>query len=494
MIFPARAFYHPSELMEIPVSGRFQATIWHLADKVAAIEGEDVLRWMPPAIAHRGYRVRIQTESGEQWTAFDVLNRWTDMPRYGYLFDFSPERTSFNLDWLLAHHVNGLQFYDWQYRHDTLLPPAVHYEDPLGRKLSLDTVRALIDAAHTRGMAAMPYTAVYAASPAFAAAHPGWGLYDAASTLYDFADGFLKIMNPASLWREHFVRQCQNALAALPFDGIHVDQYGEPRAGFDVQGQPVDLPQAIAGTLEALHTAIPQGAALVFNLVHNWPLETIRKSPVDFLYCELWPPHIRLGDLAEMTTLNWASSDGCPPVVAAYVNPIHEHTVKLVQSVIAASGGYHIAHGEDGLYLSDPYFPKSERPSSALACHLKRIADFAVAYEELLAFAQPASASAVVEDDLWLIARSAPNRLVLNLLNAAPQMCWNEPLQPLPVQKDVPVITAVEQPVAGVWWASPDTDAPPQPLDFRNENGSLHFALPRVETWSLVAIEFAERL
>lgn len=493
MISPARAFYRPGEPVEIPVSGRFQATIWHLADQVAAIEGEGALRWMPPAISHRGYRVRIQAESGEQWTAFDVLNHWTDMPRYGYLFDFSPERTNYNLDWLLAHHINGLQFYDWQYRHDTLLPPNPVYEDPLGRKGSLDTVRALIDAAHKRSMAAMPYTAVYAASPTFADAHPEWGLYDTASTLYDFADGFLKIMNPASPWREHFAQECRNVLAALSFDGIHVDQYGQPRAGFDAQGQPVDLAEAIAGTLGALHEAVGGDAALVFNLVHNWPLEAICKTSVDFLYCELWPPQITLGDLAATTTLNWSSSDGRPSVVAVYVNPIKEHNVKLVQSVIAASGGCHIAHGEDGLYLSDPYFPRSERPSPALAAYVKRIADFAVAYEELLALAQPVTLNAAVEDDLWLIPRSTPDCLVLNVLNAAPQMCWNEPLQPRPTRKEVTVAIAVERHVDRVWWVSPDADAPPHPLNFHIENGTLLVIIPHVETWSLVAIEFAER-
>ena len=144
--------------------------------------------------AKRGYRVRVETENGTQWTAFDVLERWADAPRYGYLFDFTPTRASFDLDPLLALHVNGLQFYDWLYRHDTLLPPAEVYLDPLGRPQSLATVRRLIEEAHVRGMVAMPYTAIYAASPQFAAAHPGWGLYDDNGVLYDFADGFLKII------------------------------------------------------------------------------------------------------------------------------------------------------------------------------------------------------------------------------------------------------------------------------------------------------------
>jgi dextranase len=491
VICPTRAFYRPGELVEIPVCQRFQATIWHLADEVAEIEGEGTLRWLPLAIPQRGYRARVQTENGEHWTAFDVLTRWTDAPRYGYLFDFSPQRTTFDLDWLLAHHVNGLQFYDWLYRHDTLLPRDIIYEDPLGRKLSLDIVRGLIEAAHARGMAAMPYTAVYAASPRFAAAHPGWGLYDNEGSLYDFADGFLKIMNPASPWRDHFARECQSVLAALAFDGIHVDQYGEPRVGFDAQGQPVDLAAGIAGSLETLHQSLAGDAALVFNLVHNWPLEEIRKTPVDFLYCELWPPKVTLGDIADTVALNRTES-GCPPVVAVYVPPGHEHTVKLVQSVIAASGGYHIAHGEDGLYLCDPYFPKSERPSPGLARALKRIAGFGVAYEELLAFNDAVPVRAQAAEDLWLIGRRGQGCLVLNLLNASPADRWDTALDAPPIRKDAAIGLPVDKHVYRVWCVSPDEDAPPLALDFCVEDGVLRFTVPRVETWTLVCIEQTE--
>ncbi len=493
MICPTRAFYRLGETVEVSVGARFQATIWHLADEVAEIEGEGVLRWLPPAIPLRGYRVRIQTDSGEHWTAFDVLTRWTDAPRYGYLFDFGPQRENFDLDWLLAHHVNGLQFYDWQYRHDSLLPPDTLYEDPLGRKLSLDTVRALIKASHARGMAAMPYTAVYAASPSFAAAHPGWGLYDNERSLYDFADGFLKIMNPASPWREHFAQECGSVLAALPFDGIHVDQYGEPRAGFDAEGQPVELAAAIADTLEMVHQSMAGDSALVFNLVHNWPLDEISKTPVDFLYCELWPPNVTLGDIADTVALNRAVS-GCPPVVAVYVNPNHEHTVKLVESAITASGGYHIAHGEDGLYLCDPYFPKSERPSSELAHALKRIADFGVAYKELLAFNEAVPVRAQAEEELWLIGRRGQGYLVLNLLNGAPADRWDTALETRPVRRDVIISIPLDGQVQRVWCVSPDEDAPPLSLDFRVEDRVLKFTVPRVETWTLVCVQQTERL
>ncbi|WP_119066413.1 glycoside hydrolase family 66 protein [Aggregatilinea lenta] len=492
MIAPTHAFFRPGEQVVIPVGEPFQAEIWHLGDRLATIQGEDALRWQPPVEPKRGYRVRIQAGSGTYWTAYDVLARWTDAPRYGYLFDFKPDRASFDLDWLLAHHVNGIQFYDWQYRHDDLLPPADEYVDPLDRPMSLATVRKLIDAAHARGIVAMPYTAIYGASPAFAAEHLDWGLYDENGVLYDFADGFLKLVNPASPWREHFAHDCVAVLDAVPFDGIHVDQYGEPFTGFDAGGAPVDLPAAFVGTLQAIREAIPPEKHLLFNMVHNWPLDAINTAPLDFLYCELWPPMTTLGHLAEVAALNRQKSGGRTPVIAAYIDPVHEVTVRLAASVILASGGYHLIYGEDGLYLSDPYFPLAKRPSAALDADLQRLADFGVAYEELLSFADPASLGVTAEGGLWVIARRAPGRIALNVLNAQPAQSWND-ANPVPQpQTDISIELTLSGDVARIWWVSPDTDSLPQPLDFTQSDGYLRCAVPVVDFWTLVCIELKE--
>ncbi len=136
---------------------------------------------------------------GVATTAFDVLPSWTSYPRYGFLTDFTPGRGDIAaaVETLARYHVNGLQFYDWQYRHDHLLPPQPEYTDPLGRRLSLPVVADGVRAAHAHGMAAMPYLAVYAASPEFWRAHPEWALYDAERRPLSFGDGLLGLMNPA---------------------------------------------------------------------------------------------------------------------------------------------------------------------------------------------------------------------------------------------------------------------------------------------------------
>jgi dextranase len=494
MIYPDKAFYHPGETVTIPVTGAFQATIWHLADEIATLSGADSLTWTPPPQTRQGYRVRIVTDQGEWWTAFDVLEQWTDSPRYGYLFDFSPDREPSDLAYLLAHHVNGIQFYDWMYRHNKLLPPAPEFIDPLGRALSLNVVQQSIDTAHQQGMAAMPYTAIYAASPDFAADHPDWGLYDAQNVLYDFAEGFLKIMNPVSDWRGYFIQECLSVLKALPFDGIHVDQYGEPQTGWNQKGEAIDLPLALVDTLHDLRAALPSDKTLLFNLVHNWPLEAIAPpstpTAVDFLYCEIWPPKIHLGDLVEITQQNWHVSGGKTPIVAVYIDPKHEFTAKMVECVILASGGYHLVHGEDGLYLSDPYFPKAVYPGEALKHYLQRSADFGVAYQELLNHAQPTTIQTDIAEDIWFISRQTDHCLILNLLNASSADQWDQPIGISDIKQNVAVSLPIERDVKCVWCASPDDNSPPQSLDFTAHDGQLAFNVPRIETWSLVCVEF----
>lgn len=487
MIHPTKAFYYPHEPVLISIKGRFHATIWHLSDIVAEMDGIDQLEWTPPPTAKRGYAVHIQQGQEQTWTAFDVLDHWTDAPRYGYLFDFSPGREKCDLRWLVAHHINALQFYDWLYRHDTPFPPQTDYLDPLNRPLSLITVRTLIEAAHHHHMAAMPYTAIYAASPDFAAQHPDWGFYDVDGKLYDFAAGFLKIMNLDSGWRDHFVNECKRILCELPFDGIHVDQYGEPRYGFNQTGEPVNLPRHLTLTLKALRHIMADDKVLLFNLVHNHPLEEMGDAPLDFLYCELWEPQTTLGDLARVAKLNRKVSGGTSPVIAAYISPDNEETIKLAQCVIAASGAYHLAHGENGLFLCDPYFPKAQPVSQELAVYLKRIADFQVAYGELLTFAEPCSLD--VKADVWCISRRWDKGLVISLLNADPLLRWTQGLETPARRQNISVGLKIQEPVSAVWCISPDQEMPPQQLDYRIKDGYIDLIVPQLDYWTLIYTE-----
>ena len=200
---PTRGFFKPHEPIEIKVlvkaeqtaAAKLRLTVSHMRTEVARQEqdtapfsGESWLQFTVPPINSQpqGYGLKVELLDPAdhvldcRYAAVDTLHHWADFPRYGFLTDFTSQRTDLDaaLDTMAAYHLNGIQFYDWQYRHDTLISPVEEFVDPLGRSLSMKTVRNLIDGAHRRGMAAMPYLAVYAASLAFWEAHPEWCLYD----------------------------------------------------------------------------------------------------------------------------------------------------------------------------------------------------------------------------------------------------------------------------------------------------------------------------
>jgi len=301
---PNRGFFKPHESSVIKVglkadqltAAKLRITVSHMQTEtarqeqdIAPFSGGSWLQLTVPPISSQpqgyGLKLEILDTAGNmldcRYSAVDTLHDWTDFPRYGFLTDFTAQRSDLDaaLDRMAAYHLNGIQFYDWQYRHDTLLSPVEEFVDPLGRSLSMKTVRRLIEGAHRRGMAAMPYLAVYAASLAFWEDHLDWRLFDEQGKAIDF-EGFLGLMNPTSgsPWIEHLAQECERVLAEMPFDGLHVDQYGEPKTACDSQAAVVDLPQAFKDFVTQLKTSFP-GQTVVFNAVGNWPIDELAASP-----------------------------------------------------------------------------------------------------------------------------------------------------------------------------------------------------------------------
>ena len=76
-------------------------------------------------------------------TAFDVAESPRKLLRYGFLSDFTEkDRDNGALEWLLKCHINLIQFYDWSYRHDSLVAPQEDYHDMMGKEISGSTVKA----------------------------------------------------------------------------------------------------------------------------------------------------------------------------------------------------------------------------------------------------------------------------------------------------------------------------------------------------------------
>lgn len=498
-----------------PASVALRLTIVHLATPVDVLfhhvllpAGQQTVNftWSAPADAPRGYgaTVELLDEMGHTValasTAFDVLPNWTTFPRYGFLCDFSPGRTDVasTVATLARFHVNGLQFYDWQYRHDALVSPTEVYSDPLGRALSLRTVREFIDAAHAHGIAAMPYLAIYGASMAYWRAHLADALYDAAQQPMKFGDDFLGLMNPApgSGWTRHLLAECAQVLQALPFDGLHVDQYGEPKMAFDATGQPVDLPAAFAAFNAALKAAHPQ-AAVVFNAVGNWPIEALAPSPEDFVYIEIWPPDVTYRAVQAIVKGARALSSGKPVVIALYIPTDRIVNIRLLDALIFSCGGARIELGEPGRLLADPYFPKHQPLSSELAGSLRRYYDFVVRYGELIGPVAGHSAEGQIQtpDGVWAIGRASANHLtvcLLNLTGLAAEPRWDE-VQPAPASlTHVPVKILLDQPVQQAWWANADAAQPDlTPLTWQSAAGAVSVIVPTLDTWAIVTFQLA---
>jgi dextranase len=321
---------------------------------------------------------------------------------------------------------------------------------------------------------------------------------------------------PDSPWVNHLLAQFDQVLEQTAFDGIHLDQYGDPKEGYDSQGQRFDLAGPLAATINATKELVrsrrAQGA-VVFNAVTNWPIEDVAPADQDFVYIEVWPPYTWFDDLHGLITKAQDLGGGKPVVLAAYIDPSLEHNVRLVDAVIFASGGGHIELGERGGMLADAYFPRYKTMSPEMAETIRRYYDFAVRYEDVIG---PATQDATQHylsriaidgvstspsqrsNKVLPIARHADGSTAISLINLvgikSPE--WARPLEEPPQALGaLNVRINVEQTPARAWMATPDgADPAAHPLAFRtgtDESGDyVLLEVPSLKYWSMIVFEW----
>ncbi|HLF44047.1 MAG TPA: glycoside hydrolase family 66 protein [Acidimicrobiia bacterium] len=509
-VYPIRGTHTPGEQVELSVTsdtgGLIRASITHLDRTVATLEKPTTgslttLNWNPPGKASRGYGVDVELvddnggQIGEASTAFDVADDWTRFPRYGFLSDFPPDRNDWTetIGTLARYHLNALQFYDWQYRHDDLVAPTDVYTDPLGRTLSLTTIRKAIDAAHAGGMAAMAYVAIYAASVRFWQQRLEWALYDETGEPLSFGEDFLGLMNPTrpSPWAKHLLEQCGQALDA-GFDGIHIDQYGEPRTGFDAAGGKVDLPAAFADFIAELKTHHPH-ASTTMNAVKNWPIQALAQSSQDFVYIELWPDTPTYQQVLDIVLRARSLSDK-PVVVAIYLPADQTANVTTLDAILTAAGAWRIELGEQGRLLTDPYFPNHQAIPSPLATSIRRHNDFAVRYLELCG--PPAhheqTITAATPEGTHAVTRSSGRRTGVSLVNIANLTTrWDQAHPAPPPHQDLEVVIAGSTRVDTAWYATPEQPTSTQ-LAVSPHGDGFRVEVPRLDRYGLIWFETKE--
>lgn len=348
-----------------------------------------------------GYLVKAEffqkdEKLGSCYTAFDVVNCWTEAPRYGFLSSFSEEdkQQEDYQEFFREMHLNVIQFYDWMYRHDDFYPEGDIYTDIMGRKGSMAAVAEKIQGVHACGTKAMAYGAVYGAE-SFQETHPECRyLYDNGKPMVFIDKIWLMDIHRGTAWRKRILQEYGKALKN-GFDGVHMDQYGDPKEALVLEnGKYVirDLADDFRDLINETKETYPE-KQFIFNAVNNWPVDSVKKSREDCVYIEVWSPNDTYRDLYRLIAHARGTEDEKKVILAAYLNPfktdpessLNGATAQLAMATIFASGGYHLLLGEGGNILTEAYYPDNckigEHP---IRKTLKKYYDFITAYGGLL--------------------------------------------------------------------------------------------------------------
>jgi dextranase len=458
-------------------------------------------------------------------TAADVLADPLERPRYGFVSDFSAGR---DVEAAGEHarrlHLNVVQFYDWMFRHARLAPPRERYEDPLGRPLSLRSVRRLVERFRALGTRSLGYAAVYAVGSEDRAEWQDAGLYKPDGRPWQLGESFLWLVDPADRrWLDHFRAELRGAVAAAGFDGFHLDQYGWPKVAQRADGTPVDVAGAFAKLIRSVRRGVPD-ARLIFNNVNDFPTWATARAPQDAIYIEVWPPHERLEHLGALILKARALAPQKPVILAAYLSafasvpePSALAAARLTMATIFSHGGFHLLNGEDAAVLTDPYYPRHHRLSARGREAMRRWYDFVVRYGDLLfdpdAVDVTRSVAGGINEEvrvtapvpvsvdpepgaLWVRVVQSPQRTVVHLINLAGQedTVWDRGKRAVQPLRDVRVAllrTEADQP--GLAYADPDLAPALRSLRPRDEEGYSVVTVPRVGAWTTVVAATAPR-
>lgn len=397
-LLPTRATYRPEvgvdvELRGVTASGPVGVVVRHLGDVVleAALPVDDGGLVRLGALPPGGYGVEVTTDDGVLRTAVEVTDDPRARLRYGFVADHRPGRDlGAVLDNVRRLHLNGVQLYDWAYRHADLLGGGEEYTDPLGQPVSLAHLRDLVVRLGGVGAEATGYAAVYAVGPQ---EWPDWehlALLRSDGTPDGLGD-FLHVVDPAAdAWLEHLAKELQRAAEQVGLPGFHLDQYGFPRRSMRADGVVVDLTDSFVRMLHRLREALPD-SRLVFNNVNDFPTTATAATPQDAVYIEVWPPHVTLDSLARLITRARAAGGGKPVVLAAYQHVYDtapadraDLATRFTMATAWSHGGTQLLAGEADRLLVDPYYVRNHVVEASTAGMLKRWYDFLVEHDELL--------------------------------------------------------------------------------------------------------------
>lgn len=558
-LYPDKAQYRPGEKgslllniecereQEVHLEAVFQNLhhpIWTEKSKEALNKGFNRLT-IPFQAPHEswacfGVKIEIYGEGGflsKHYTGFDVADHWRRSPRYGFLSDFKTEELGSlaDVEALNKYHINVVQFYDWMYRHDDLVPPETEFTDPMGRTLNYAVVKEKITALHEKNMAAMAYGAVYAALKDFYGQHREWGLYGKDGKRLHLIDIFnIMDISPDSPWVSHIVSEFEKVIRE-GFDGIHMDQYGFPKKAYrNVNGhyELVDLavcyPALIDRTKSALSNINPD-TGLIFNNVSNYPVHTTATADQEAVYIEVWPPVVHLRELKGLVDRGRELSGNKHVILSAYLptfkdegnfDPIPaENGALITMATIFASGGFHLLLGEAHNVLTEAYYPSYGKMRPVFQKEVRSYYDFIVCYGQLLhdfgledlsmtytggvnteltfKGGVPFSPNGDI-GSVWTIVKQLPDFMVIHLVNLVglEDDYWEHvKVQRPETQQAIECTVLLDKELEGIYMASPDAESiEPVKLPYEiveHEHGeAARFVIPNLSIWDMIYMEW----
>jgi len=543
-----KAAYQPNEKVVFTLSQSVPSTAQLMVryDHFDKIIGEEPVTsstwsWTPPSNDFTGYMAELyQKKNGKinllATIGIDVSSSWIKYPRYGFLSDFSKlssSKINSVMDKLNRYHINGIQYYDWQFEHQKMLAGTVANPDTVWKNIGnhdvyLSTVQSYIKVGHQHNIKSMFYDLIYGAldDAASDGVSSKWYVYKDQN--HNTKDVFnlpqppfksnIYIMDPLNTgWQDYLINQCQKVYDVFDFDGYHMDQLGDQGTLYNYSGNSVNLAQTFQPFIEAVKQKIPNKFD-VMNAVNQYGQQGIAKAPTSFLYSEVWSPNEGYKDLAKIIKDNdYFSNNQKNSVLAAYVNRgmsnktgfFNTPAVLMTDAVIFAFGGSHIELGDH--MLCNEYFPNDNLSmKSDLQKAIVHYYDFLVAYENLLrsengTFNSPdLTTSGQITINQWppqlgqvsVVGKKIGNDQVIHLLNYkdATTLNWrdNNGTQAYPYDiKNVPLTFTTSKQVKKIWYATPDQNmGASENIHFTQSSGKVTFTLPYLKYWDMIVIEY----
>ncbi len=299
------------------------------------------IKWQSPsATDYTGYLIKVELQDSNgtvlasDTIGVDVSSDWTKFPRYGYVCRYEAAvDTAEKINKMNRFHINGIEYYDWQYLHQKPLPDTSTrdnpgtWEDWSGRVIDGNTVASYIEEAHEKDMINMGYDMIYAGtntffnddSPENNTKAASWRIlfsrdnpnynnakYDDGDHLFHFnmgnspsGNGRLYFFNPLNRdWQKYIFAEENHIFTVLDFDGWHGDTVGDWGKMTDVHGNPLGYDENgnsvyyVKDTYRSFLNAAKAALGskyLSFNPVGAQGIEQADTSNEDVLYAEFWP-------------------------------------------------------------------------------------------------------------------------------------------------------------------------------------------------------------